>query len=102
MLEKMTIELRDVKRVHEKTPCTPASVTSDQFLNINFGGLQPAQYVCYDEANHQHDYLQCSTSDLASLGVTCTTNEWDGVIEAIRGAVDSRDSGDGIVLIDDN
>ena len=103
LLERMTKDLREVQQINEETPCTSAIVTSDQFLNFKTGGLQPAQYVCYDKANLQVNYLQCSTSDLASLEVTCVINESEAVInmiDMISNAVSSDYDGLGIIEID--
>jgi hypothetical protein len=101
ILKRMTQILRDSVQLYEKTPCTPANVTSEQFLNFKTGGLQPAQYACYDKANHQLDYLQCSTSDLAPFGVTCATSGLEAWINTIHKAIDSA-SGDSEMVWDNS
>jgi len=68
MLEEMTKRMSKAKRMHPKTPCTPADPKSA--LTAKFGGgLGRNEYICYNEDLIQSEYLSgCSAGPTLSNG----------------------------------
>lgn len=68
-LSAMAKDLDGVERVHPPTECKPGvNVTSDEHLNREFGGLQPAEYACFNRDTHDQAYYMCSSSSSSGSG----------------------------------
>lgn len=58
MLEEMTTRFAVAERFHERTDCTDIDPKSLQVIKAG-GGLDENEYICYNAALIQQEYLQC-------------------------------------------
>jgi len=78
---EMTRKLDEAVQLYDSTICTIADVTSEEFLNSKFGGLEGGQYACYNEPSLQLEYLQCKAEHLAYDAQMMTTDLGKEVLE---------------------
>lgn len=65
MLRSMAQKLAATKRMYPPTSCTVADPKSLSIIKQG-GGLMENQYICYNAALIQSDYLQCPADDESS------------------------------------
>ncbi|KAG7353227.1 hypothetical protein IV203_009276 [Nitzschia inconspicua] len=73
ILSIMAPALAKMERIHDRTPCTAANVSSIEHAQ---DGLAAGSYACFDRAVHRASYLQCpamkkKVSNGAIIGICC-------------------------------
>ena len=68
--EALADKIMSAKRLHPKTACTEAHVTSTAHVNYGAASLGGGQYACFHPQYHNQDYLTCPAKSNDGLGLS--------------------------------
>ena len=66
--EALAARILQSKRLHPRTSCTEAHVTSTAHIDYGEASLGGGQYACFNPAYHNQDYLTCPASTTLNSG----------------------------------